>query len=613
VRAFDASSPLGILSNSQIGRDVIQNFCPLAESLEWQLGQDYLRRRGARAFTSDASPVPFVVNNDGTLSRNAAEVLFAALAEAEREGPLEGDLYVLELGIGVGLFARFFLDHFRDLCQKHGKDYYDRLCYLACDRSEAMLRDALRHGVFANHPGRVRLRAVDALCPEQSLPHDVMFRGQPVKLRTVFLNYLLDCLPAAVLRLDDDPGPGRGPETSPQLSVSGQGRETSPQPRVTQLCVRTCLARGVRLADHTDLTLAAIRHRANSPDPRAREELLEVYGLFASEYDYRPVDHATVPYGAFALEFGRQRTRRVLHSYGAIQSLEKLLGLLHDDGFILCNEYGQTQTALDDEFEHQRFSLATAVGLNFPLLRAYFADAKQCAWEEPDGDDRRGIHSRLLARRVGIDTRRRFHDLFGAAAQARLQEPADRARACLKGGRFELAATHYQEALRLQTRNWVLLAEVSAFLTFTLRDPRAGADLAKLALALNPACSSELWNTLGDALYECGRTAEAGSAYRQALQVNESDARARYNLSWVHTREGDYAAALSRIAEALALDRTGERREQLLRKQAEVLELVARQHQQEYLLLANLVSQSARPGEKPAEPPPPGGRSERSP
>src|SRR3954467_9073109 len=95
-----------ILAKAQSNRPVIQDFVPLAESLEWQLGQEYLRQRGSKAFLSDMTPVPFVINNDGTLSRNAAEVFFACLIEAEETGKLEQEIFVLELGIGVGLFAR---------------------------------------------------------------------------------------------------------------------------------------------------------------------------------------------------------------------------------------------------------------------------------------------------------------------------------------------------------------------------------------------------------------------------------------------------------------------------------------------------------------------------
>src|SRR5437868_11543247 len=104
-----------ILARAQDGRAVVQDFVPLAQSLEWRLGQEYLRQRGNKAFLSDAHPVPFVVNNDGSLSHAAAAVFFASAQAAEKEGPLPADLFVLELAIGVGLFARYFLDAFRDL------------------------------------------------------------------------------------------------------------------------------------------------------------------------------------------------------------------------------------------------------------------------------------------------------------------------------------------------------------------------------------------------------------------------------------------------------------------------------------------------------------------
>jgi len=118
----DSSPADQVLGRSQSSRPVIQDFVPLADSLEWELGQQYLKERGSAAFTVDSSPVPFVVNNDGALSRRAAEVFFESLADSDRRSAVgnqedrgSDDIYVLELGVGVGLFARFFLDHFRDL------------------------------------------------------------------------------------------------------------------------------------------------------------------------------------------------------------------------------------------------------------------------------------------------------------------------------------------------------------------------------------------------------------------------------------------------------------------------------------------------------------------
>ncbi len=35
-----------VLAHAQAGREIVQDFVPLAASLEWQLGQQYLRQRG---------------------------------------------------------------------------------------------------------------------------------------------------------------------------------------------------------------------------------------------------------------------------------------------------------------------------------------------------------------------------------------------------------------------------------------------------------------------------------------------------------------------------------------------------------------------------------------
>src|SRR5262245_33932262 len=93
---LQSSSPAlaaDILADAQAQRVVLQDFVPMAESLEWELGQEYLRQRGNQAFISDTRPVPFVINNDGTLSRNAADVLFAALQVAEKQGALEDEVF----------------------------------------------------------------------------------------------------------------------------------------------------------------------------------------------------------------------------------------------------------------------------------------------------------------------------------------------------------------------------------------------------------------------------------------------------------------------------------------------------------------------------------------
>jgi tetratricopeptide (TPR) repeat protein len=168
----------------------------------------------------------------------------------------------------------------------------------------------------------------------------------------------------------------------------------------------------------------------------------------------------------------------------------------------------------------------------------------------------------------------RFAECFGEGARKALEEPRLRARELAKVGRLQAALMHYREALGRQPFNWLLMGEVSEFLTFPLRNPRAGLEMAREALRLNPACSADLWNALGDSLFELGRSAEARRAFERALAINGDDIRARYNLAFVHAQASEFSQALVRLAEGLALDRTGAGRERLLKKQTELLGLL---------------------------------------
>jgi hypothetical protein len=280
----------------------------------------------------------------------------------------------------VGLFARFFLDAVQELCACHGKDYYDRLCYVAADHSEQMLLDACRYGLFAQHPGRYILRVVNALHPAKALAQDAAFGElSPRPFRAVFLNYLLACLPAAVLQIDGS--------------------------TARQLYVRTCLARGIEPKTLSEERLDELLALAGSADPNIRGELLRDFGLLASEYDFRPVEPDRLPYGNFAVHYCRSNTLdSVVHNFGAIQCLECMRELVREGGFILVNDYGKTQVSSAASFQHQRFSHSTAVGLNFPLLKAYFGGEGQGQWIEA-AEEKLGVPARLWGCHLAPESR----------------------------------------------------------------------------------------------------------------------------------------------------------------------------------------------------------------
>jgi hypothetical protein len=453
--SFTTREVAHLLSTAQSGRFVLQDFAPLAESLEWELGGRYLADRGSRAFLSDPVPVPYAVNNSGSLSRQAAEVLLAALDSHA----VTGDIFVLEVGIGLGLFARYFLDAFRDRCASTGRDYYDRLTYVAADSSERMLLDVARRGTFHNHPGRYQLRRLDARDPQAWLANDPMLsRGGDRPFVAVFLNYLLDCLPTTVLRIE--------PETT-------KGGES----HLSRLCVRTCLARGSNLRDYTDERAEDLAQRARSSDENDRRPLLNLFPILTTEYDYRPIRTDELPYQEFVDAFARREKGTVVYNHGAIAYLRKLLPLVQPWGFVLANDYGSAEFVTAN-FEHQRYTGSTFVGVNFALLKEYFTTVAPVHWAEPAEDNGR-IFSRMLGHNLHPDVVSVFRERFAKAAWERMEEPTQAARAHVGQGRVEAAAADYTAAVRQKPCDWLLLCEVANFLTFSLRDPWAGVELAR--------------------------------------------------------------------------------------------------------------------------------------
>lgn len=534
-----------LLADASADSICLQDFRPLAESLDWELGQAAWSRRASRCFLADG--VPFAATNNGWLARNAADLLFTALAEAEARAPLPDVLQVLELGAGLGLFARGLLSAFRDLCQARDADYYERLRYLVTDNSERMLDHLRRSGVLDDHPGRWQTRRLDAL----SIGDALGGRDAAVPVFAVFANYVLDVLPATVLHIGDS--------------------------ELRELCVATHLARDVDLAAHTDMPLDEILRRARSDSAAERATLAEIQDLLVPSFRFLPASADRVPYGAFVaglVEPGQY----VLHNHGALQCLEGLAPRLHPHGFVLAADYGQADSVGSDRpWQPQRFGSSLAIGVNFPLLAAWCGRELGCECIGPATDHPK-LRCRLVGRGLGEATAGRFRRLFNGEALAWEREPLTRARACIQQGDSDGALRGFAEAVRRQGANWALLDEIARFLTYSAADYARGLEMAALVLEINPVCPGP-WTTCGDALYHLGRLAEARSAYGRALRLNPENPRALLSLSYVHSAQGDDAAALRAVADGLSCDRDGSCQERLLRRQAAVLDALGRRRQ----------------------------------
>jgi tetratricopeptide (TPR) repeat protein len=535
------SKPEEALQRVQLHDLSLQDPRPLTSCLEWELSELVWSQAGVLPFVEN--DVPFLINNSGRLSEHCAALLFAACVEVPPSGPFS----VLELGAGTGLFARYFLDAFRTLCVQEGRDFYQRLVYHVTDRSTRTIDQWRERKLFGDHPASVvRPGTCDAMAPGR-IEDESGSLTAPVGLRAVFCNYILDSLPATVVRKGAD-----GPE---------------------ELLIRTHLVedRSI-LAQYTSLDPDAVRALARSDDPADRIKLLPLISLLEPEALFVPVSEPSELMRE-ALE-GVSTNERAMVNYGAVACIRACLELLDPAGMLLVNDYGPVRG--DQVSGHglsQRFGPTSASSLNFPLLERHFGAS--LVFDKAEGDEQRGIHSRLVLKAPLPSTQSVFHDRFGPAGAEYFEAPLDEARKHVSAGRKNEALEAYRTALSRSPRDWQLTGEIAEFVGLMLQDASAGRDLVRAALEQNPWYSPWLWNVLGDIQFIERDFRGAHEAYLQAQRIHPMDERTNLNLAFTYFEFGDYAAALEAIARSFASDVRGVLRPRLLEKQHQVLGAVS--------------------------------------
>jgi tetratricopeptide (TPR) repeat protein len=521
------------LQHAAVWKNLVEDYRPVAESLEWRLARLAWDREGIQPF-ADGS-VPYLVNNNGLLSADAAAVLFANCEEAGQAG---APIRVLELGAGSGLFARYFLDEFRDLCQRGSRDYYHRLRYCATDHSPRTIEQWRERGIFQEHAEHVDACTLDASAADSAGP-----------LRAVFCNYVLDVLPMAFVR--------KTPEGWQQLSV------------------RTWMSGDPELLrQYTPLTLDEICARALSCEPEALRELLPLLPLLECEADFLPVGEDAAP-GLEELE-ETCGGEPFAYNYGAIDCLESLQRVLEAHGFVLINDYGPAQAeGLAGYLPGQRFGPVVAAVVNLPLLERHCRRRGLESWE-PAGDATARMHTRLLSHGGLPRTRLTFEDRFAAVSREQEQAIVQQAWQQAEAGLLRQALASYRTAIEMNPRNWQLIAQAGAFVSAELHDPGAGLELARAAIELNPWYSPYSWNVLGDCLAALDRVRDANECYLQAQRICPADAETNLRLAHSWLQMGDPARSLEAVARGLANDSNAMLRHEFLQWQQQAMDALSR-------------------------------------
>jgi tetratricopeptide (TPR) repeat protein len=350
----------------------------------------------------------------------------------------------------------------------------------------------------------------------------------------VFANYVLDVLPAQIVRKGTD-----GPE---------------------QLCLRV----------HD----SAAAPGGSAAHPAENAELAARLHTTALEAAFLPCP-ADTPFLEAALADPDDGAPVILNG-SALTLLMGLTRRLAPGGFILINDYGVPKAGSGEPpAVPQRFGDTIAVGLNFPLIESVL-QSTGASTMAPDDDPERAIHTRLIG---AIPAARSVSDLFvsifSAAADAAIETPAAEARAHAASGRRDEALGALRNAIATAPYDWQLLGWAGEYVGLGLGNPGPGAELARAALEINPWTSAWLWNVLGDCRFADGEIVEAEAAYRAALLIAPADPRGNLNLAYTRALAGCPDEALAAVGQGLAGDRSGEWRDRLLRKQAEILEQVS--------------------------------------
>lgn len=561
----------------------LQDWTPLYRCLDWQLGQVAFQLRGAQAFTTQE--VPNLINQGGLAAYRSAEVLFAHCVELDRQRALEAEILVMEMAIGLGLFAVQVLDRFQVLCREHGRDYYDRLTYLATDGTPRMVTDARDNGVFTRHAGRVVLGLVDALDPARLVRLDT---GEVVdltgRLRAVLHTYLLCVLPANLFR---------------RQRVRDEAGEL--QERWGAVMARTVLRHPDELKWFTNLSVEQVVALAQSGRPQDIAQLARLYPLLDLELVLASFEPADISEGADVRATAELTARHlpappkvdpdgnpilnppdpadnvwVLHSAGAQASLRRTLEVLRSDGILLYRDYGPaTAERANGNHLYQHYGATTAFGINHFALEAWLHapgdDGKpRAAVTVPPGEGEASIKTRLVSRGALPATRAAFALQFDPRAFDRLEAVVHDARSQV-GQAGGVPMDGYRKALQLERDNWMLLGEAGDVAFRRDRNLELGHVLLGEALRINPWYAASAWNSLGDLHWVKGEYGEARAAYETSARNNPENFRAWLNLADCDMRQGDWAGAVEHAAKALAKDADGseaERALELLREAA---------------------------------------------
>ncbi|HMD32054.1 MAG TPA: hypothetical protein VKG84_09095, partial [Candidatus Acidoferrales bacterium] len=159
-------------TEGQADRLPLEEFQSFRSSLAWQFNRLYWERLAdwelftGKGYEEALPGGKSDANHPGAVADGVAD-FWTLLRDLEAKKQLPPEVFVLEIGVGMGTRAGLWLDRFRDLDRERSTNYYPRIRFLLGDYSPATLERS--RAAVASHADQCSFLVLDALNPMLTL------------------------------------------------------------------------------------------------------------------------------------------------------------------------------------------------------------------------------------------------------------------------------------------------------------------------------------------------------------------------------------------------------------------------------------------------------------
>jgi len=328
---------------------LIEDFKRYDQSRIWDIHNEYFLNTGIKAWTKGEIPYSGVTNYEEAYKKVRLIIENLKTIRGRESRPVR----VLEVGAGLGEFAKNFLQAFSDISKQEGLRFYDDLEFYFSDYSEKTIEEVKESGRLEDFKDKICFHRFDVMAEANFLSKEELANGF---FDVILCSYLLDQLPARIFART-----GTGFKEKYQrleLDEKIHGKVKKPRKWIKKL---------KKIVEYRDVDLED-DHTIPS------QELNSLYPCFRKD-----------------------KESTVVYSYGALNAVKNFMGMINPEGIIICSDFNASTKGGIDKYEPCYYGNSLAQAVNFELIFNYFSDSaeKVLLYEDPI----RPLHTLILTRK----------------------------------------------------------------------------------------------------------------------------------------------------------------------------------------------------------------------